>query len=169
MRRIYEFLLGLYPAEVRTSFAPEMSDVFAQVAEDRRREGWFPFAAFVLGELIGLLTGAAAAHRAARQPVLDLRMMRPPGVSRKVYGIASDELIAAQRLVDFNPPAPAVEGPPPDPNGPTIFTALQEQLVGRMQQAIARQDFVKARFYSDEDRKARLNLRIVRRKYGVPE
>lgn len=143
MRRIYERLLGLYPAEVRTSFAPEMSDVFAQVAEDRRREGWIPFAAFVLGELIGLLTGAAAAHRTVRKPVLDLRMMRPPGVSQEVYGTALDELIAAQRLVDYN--------------------------LGRMQQAIARHDFVKARFYSDEDRKARLNLGLVRRKYGVPE
>ena len=122
---------------------PKMSDVFAQVAEDRHREGWIRFAAFVAGELIGLLTGAAAAHRSARQTVLDLRMMRPPGVSREDYGTALDELIAAQRLVDFN--------------------------LGRMQQAIARHDFVKARFYSDEDRKARLNLRIVRRKYGVAE
>ena len=143
MRRIYELLLGLYPAEVRTWFAPEMSDVFAQIAEDRRREGWFSFAAFVSGELIGLLTGAAAAHRTARQPVIDLGMMRPPGVSQEVYGTALDELTAAQRLVEFN--------------------------LGRMQQAIARHDFVKARFYSDEDRKARRNLRIVRRKYGVPE
>jgi len=143
MRRIYGLLLSLYPPEVRTSFAPEMSDVFAQVAADRRREGWFPFAAFVFGELIGLLTGAAAAHRAGRQAVLDLRMMRPPGVPREAYGTALDELIAAQRLVDFN--------------------------LGRMQQAIARHDFVKARFYSDEDRKARANLRIVRLKYGVSE
>src|SRR5690348_1057828 len=102
MRRMYELLLGLYPEEVRTSFAPEMSDVFAQVADDRRREGWFPFFAFVLGELLGLLTGAAEAHRAARQPVLDLRLMRPPGVSRQLYADALDEVIAAQRLVDFN-------------------------------------------------------------------
>lgn len=143
MRKIYELLLGLYPAEVRTSFAPEMSDVFAQLAEDRRREGWIRFAAFVAGELIGLLTGAAAAHRTARQTVLDLRMMRPPGVSREDYGTALDELIAAQRLVDFN--------------------------LGRMQQAIARYDFVKARFYSDEDRRARRNLRLLRRRYGVSE
>ena len=143
MRRIYEVLLGLYPAEVRTSFAPEMSDVFAQVAEDRRREGWFPFAAFVVGELVALLIGAAGAHRTARHPVLDLRMMRPPGISREVYGTALDELIAAQRLVDLN--------------------------LGRMQQALARHDFVKARFYSDEDRKARMNLRVLRRRYGVSE
>lgn len=143
MPKIYQRLLGLYPAEVRTLFAPEMSDVFAQVAADRRREGWFPYAAFILGEVIGVLAAAAAAHRTVHQPILDLRMMRPPGVSREVYGAALDELIAAQRLVDFN--------------------------LGRMQRAIARQDFVKARFYSDEDRKARTNLRLLRRRYGVSE
>ena len=141
MRSLYQLLLRLYPREVRTSFAPEMADVFADVAEDRRSEGWAAFARFVLEEMSGLLVGAAAAHRARRQRILDLRMMRAPDVPREAYVAALDEVIAAQRLVEFN--------------------------LNRMQQAIARNDFVKARFYSDEDRKARENLRLVRRKYGT--
>lgn len=38
-----------------------------------------------------------------------------------------------QTLLPPGAPAPAVEGPPPDPNGPTIFTALQEQLGLRLE------------------------------------
>ena len=141
MRRVYEFLLALYPPEVRTPFAPEMSAVFAQLAEDRRGEGWLAFFRFVLEEMLGLLTGAAEAHRSRRRPVLDLRMMRPPGVSRADYTEALDEVLTAQKVVAFN--------------------------LARMQQAISRNDFVKARFYSDEDRKARANLGVVKRKYGI--
>lgn len=143
MRRVYQFLLRLYPNEVRTPFGPEMSEVFLQLAEDRRQMGWAAFAHFVLAEMAGLLWGAAAAHRARRRPALDLRMMRPPGVTREVYGAALDEVMAAQRLADST--------------------------LDRMQQAIARNDFGKARSYSDEDRKARENLRRVRRKYGISE
>jgi hypothetical protein len=141
MRRIYELLLRLYPPEVRTPLGPEMSAVFAEMARDRRAQGWIPFVRFLVAECAGLLRGAATAHRAAHRPELDLRMMRPPGVSRQAYIAAVDDLVAAQRTVDVN--------------------------LGRMQQAIARSDFVKARFYSDEDRKARANLRHVRRKYGL--
>jgi len=141
MRRIYALLLRLYPREVRTAFAPEMSAVFAQLAEERRKESWASFSSFVLAELTGLAIGVAAAHHALRRTELDLRKMRPPEVSKEVYGGALDEVIAAQRLVDFN--------------------------LGRMQQAIARHDFLKARFYSDEDRKAREHLRLVRRKFGI--
>ena len=141
MRGVYEFLLRLYPREVRTAFTAEMSALFFQLAEDRRREGWAAFARFVLAEMSGLLVGAAVAHHARRQRILDLRMMRPPDVPREDYVAALDQVIAAQRLVEFN--------------------------LNRMQQAIARNDFVKARFYSDEDRKARENLRLVRRKYGT--
>jgi hypothetical protein len=143
MRRLYQWLLRLYPREVRTPFAPEMADVFSQLAEDRRCEGWVAFTRFVLQELGGLLIGAAAAYRARRRPVLDLRKMRPPDVSREVYVAAVDEVLAAQRRVAFT--------------------------LDRMQRAIARNDFSKARFYSDEDHKARENLKLVRRKYRVPE
>lgn len=143
MKRIYGLLLLLYPREIRTPFAPEMSAVFAQLAEDRRAQGWAVFTSFVVGEVIGLLRGAAAAHRDLRQPVLDLRRMRPPGVSREVYCAALDEIITAQRQADFT--------------------------LSRMQQALARNDFVRARFYSDEDRRARENLRMVRRRYGITE
>ena len=143
MKRIYELLLRLYPREIRTPFAPEMSAVFAQLAEDRRAQGWAAFTGFVVGEMIGVVRGAAVAHRELRQPVLDLRRMRQPGVSREAYGAALDEIIAAQRQADFT--------------------------LRRTQQALARNDFVRARFYSEQGRRARQNLRMIRRRYGVAE
>ena len=141
MRRIYELLLRLYPPEVRTEFGPEMSAVFAEVATEQRKQGRMAFLGFVLAELAGLMTAAAGEHLARRRTELDLCKMRPPWVSREVYAAALDEVIAAQRMVDFN--------------------------LGRMQQAIGRCDFLRARFYSDEDRKAREHLRVVRRRYGI--
>jgi ATP-dependent Clp protease ATP-binding subunit ClpC len=36
-----------------------------------------------------------------------------------------------------------------------------------MQDSIARHEFVKARFYSDEERKARAQLQLLHRKYRI--
>lgn len=143
MRRIYEWLLGLYPPDLRTPFAPEMAAVFVQVAEDRRKEGWSAFAGFVLAEFFGLLRGAAAAHRAIRTSDIDLTKMRPPGVRREAYVAALDEVREAERLVEFHQ--------------------------SRIDRAISRNDFDRARFHADERRKAHQHLRLVRRKYGIPK
>ena len=143
MRSLYQLLLRLYPPEVRTPFAPEMAEVFAQLAQDRRREGWAAYACFAWEELAGVLIGAAAAHRRRGRPVLDLRKMRPPGMPREVYVAALDEVLAARRRVASN--------------------------LERMQGALAGNNFSKARVYSDEDHKAREHLRLVQRKYCIPE
>ena len=42
-------------------------------------------------------------------------------------------------------------------------------IVHRMDNAIASHEFVKARFYSDEERKERENLRVLREKYHLDD
>ena len=147
----YRLLLRLYPAGVR-GFAPEMSTVFESAAEEQRCHGRFAFTALVCRELFGLLRGAAAewmarlVEAALRRPVadhLDLTRMRPPNVSRQVYAAAIDEVLEARRQVDFN--------------------------LRCMAESLSRQDFVRARFYSDEERGARDHWRSVQRKYHIPE
>ena len=145
MTRVYEILLGLYPPEYRYLFGAEMPGVFELAAEDRRQQGLVSFVCFVLSEFIGLVLGAGAAWvgRCQLDPVLDLTKMRPPGVTRQTYVSALDEVIDARKLVAFN--------------------------LNRMEQAISRERFAEARFYSEEDRRARANLRLVLRKYNIAE
>jgi hypothetical protein len=144
MIRAYEMLLRLYPGSHRLAFAREMSIVFAQSLEDRRKQGWVPVAVFLVSELFGVLREAAALRLAGEgAKSLNLTRMRAPEVSRESYVTAIDEVLNAQRMVAFN--------------------------LRRMQEAIAIQAFADARFYSDEDRKAREHLRIVREKYGISE
>src|SRR5262249_61009870 len=95
LKRGYDILLRLYPADYRALFAAEMLTAFEEAAEERRERGWAIFARFALAELAGLVIGAgaeggakfisgachsnispsAAAHRL-------LQKMRPPGVIR---------------------------------------------------------------------------------------
>jgi len=144
VRRVYKFLLRLYPSSVRAAFAAEMAAVFEQAAAERRAQGRLPYFRFLAAEAIGLVLGAGGARLPARQPEssLDLRKMRPPDVSCGAYTAALDEVLEAQRVVDFNRSC--------------------------MQEAIAGQDYVRARFYSNEDWKAREHLTFVRRKYRIP-
>ena len=143
MKRVYAFLLRLYPRDQRTLFATEMLATFEEAAAERR--GWLESVRFVLAELTGLVLGVGTAWMAHRwaDPALDLTKMRPVGVTQEAYGAALDEVIEAQRLVAFN--------------------------LRRMEHAIYHHQFVMARFYSDEDRKARENLRLVRKKYRIAE
>jgi hypothetical protein len=145
MTRLYEILLCLYPQEYRDLFGAEMPGVFELAVEERRRRGWVSFVFFVLSEFMGLIWAAGAAWIGRRQPgdALDLTKMRPPSVTRETYVSALDEVINARKLVEFN--------------------------LKRMQTAISRDQFVEARFFSDEDRRARANLRLVLRKYNIAE
>ncbi|MBZ5578274.1 MAG: hypothetical protein LAP40_17055 [Acidobacteriia bacterium] len=142
MRRVYELLLRLYPAAYRELFGEEMPRVFEQAAAERRG---MALARFAAGEWMGLAAGAAAAwiDRWKTDPALDLTKMRPVDVTRESYVSALDEVIEAQKAVDFH--------------------------LRRMQAAISRHDFVEARLSSDQDRRARENLRLVRRKYHIAE
>ncbi len=145
MNRVYAVLLRLYPGGHQAAFSAEMLATFEEAARDHRERGGFAFASFILAEIIGLLAVAATAWVAAWRevPALNLTKMRPPGVSCEAYGEALDEVIAARRLVESN--------------------------LVRMQTAIYHREFARARFYSDEDRKAREKLRLVRRKYGIAD
>jgi hypothetical protein len=68
--RVLELLLRLYPKEHRELFGEEMASVLRQAAEDRRAQGWWPYARFLVWEVAGLAVGAAAvwAARFAGQP-----------------------------------------------------------------------------------------------------
>jgi hypothetical protein len=152
IKQLYELLLLLYPSDLRALFAAEMSTVFGSAAEEQRFRGRIALARFVCAELYGLLRDAVA-ERAARliEPVfgrrvpggIDLTQMRAPKVSRQAYTAAIDEVLDARRQVDIN--------------------------LRRMTAALSRNDFVEARFYSDEERKAREYWRLVQRKYRIAE
>jgi len=141
MKQLYQWLLRLYPREIRATFGDEMAAVFEQVAKERRDQGKAAYARFVFSEFIALIiqAGTARIFRGRPDPALDLRKMRPPDVSRESYGAAIDEVLEAQQRVAFT--------------------------LARMQHAISRNDFLNARYYSGEDHKARENLRLVQRKY----
>src|SRR5690348_16833357 len=145
MKSLFEMLLRLYPAGPRELLGPEMVRVFEQGASEHRQRGRFAFACFAVRELFGLLSGCASAWRLSEpgEPALDLRKMRPPEVSKARYVTALDEVLAARRLVLAN--------------------------LRRMQDSISHREFEKARFYSDEERKAREQLRVLHRKYRIAE
>ena len=69
--------------------------------------------------------------------------MRAPELSKETYVAALDEVLAAQQRVADN--------------------------LTRRQDAIARRQFVKARFYSEEEREARQQLRLVHMKYRIAD
>ena len=149
---LYDLLLRLYPADVRALFAAEMSSVFLSAAEEQRRRGRLALTRLACGELFGLLRGALgewtarvleAVFRGRTTADIDLTRMRPPEVSSQTYTAAIDEVLDARRQVDFN--------------------------LHRMTAALSRNDFVQARFYSDEERKAREYWHLVQRKHGIAE
>lgn len=145
LTRLYNALLRLYPASHRALFSGEMLAAHDAALQESRERGRAALARFAAAELIGLLWGAASAWRAVRRagPAVNLTRMRPPGVSHEIYGAALDEVLAAQCFVDNN--------------------------LARMRHALSARRFVLARFYSQEDWKARAHLRDVRRKYGIAE
>ena len=60
MRTIYSVLLGLYPAKYRVEFGREILSVISQTADERKTDGMLVYALFVIAEVFGLLSGAAA-------------------------------------------------------------------------------------------------------------
>ena len=153
----YRTLLRLYPRDYRARFALEMQNAFERAAEEHRRSGIPVFLRFLLGEFIGLFEGAGAewiakltTDRSVRGRCLpDVRMMRPPGVSRELWfagpnlghGQASvrDEVAQAEARISM--------------------------LIERTVHAIANHDFPGARRYCYEELQARDELRGLRQKY----
>lgn len=81
--RILGLLLQLYPREHRELFGEEMAGVLRQAAEDRRTEGRWAYARFVVWEVTGLVAGAAAlwaARFAGQQP--NVPEPQPEGLSK---------------------------------------------------------------------------------------
>jgi hypothetical protein len=90
---LYRLLLRLYPRDFRVWFAAEMSAAFDARAVEYRARGAGAYLRFALTELMDIPKGAAA-ERVARfatdparraRSVPDLRMMRPPGITRNSY------------------------------------------------------------------------------------
>jgi hypothetical protein len=163
-RQAYDILLRLYPRDYRVSFSAEMVTAFEAAAEERRERGRAVFIRFVLAELIGLVIGVGAEWTAkftsasfTRGRCLpDLVVMRPPGVARKQWFGVQSSPFKALDLIDSTLPAEMTEA-----------QSRVEFNLDRMAAAISSYEFERARFYSHEDRKARDDLRRLRKKYKV--
>jgi hypothetical protein len=60
MRYFYSALLWLYPARYRQEFGREILNVIAQAADERKADGRVVYTLFVIAEVFGLISGAAA-------------------------------------------------------------------------------------------------------------
>jgi hypothetical protein len=156
MKRAYELLLRLYPRDYRAMFATAMLSAFEDASAERRGQGWRVYAPFAIAELMGLAMGAGiewiaklttdASVRGRSLP--DRLLMRPPEVSWDAH-------FAGEFL-----------------NVPEEVSKARERtelLVNSMVHAISHRDFQGARRYSDEERQARENLRVLREKYRISD
>jgi len=159
LEQAYRTLLRLYPHDYQALFAMEMQTAFERALEERRLLGRPVFGRFLVREFIGLLRCVGAewiakltTDTSVRGRCLpDLRMMRPPGVSRELWftgayrshgqGSLPDEVMEAQARISM--------------------------LIQRTVHAIANHDFPGARRYSNEERLARDELRRLQQKYDI--
>jgi hypothetical protein len=133
---IYRILLKLYPADFRARFQGEMLS-----AHEEAGGGFSELAGLIAGAAVEWIAKWTYSPAVRARWMADWRFMRPAGVDREEFwGGAPGDLIDAQRRVDF--------------------------CVSRMMDAIANHKFEQARFYSNEDLKAREILRRVREKYA---
>jgi hypothetical protein len=116
MRRAYEFFLLLYPREHRDRFADEMLQVFEEAAAKRRAQGWGWFVRFGIGEMRGLIGGAAGAwldrdhpqEAPARTPargglsqeIFDAEQRIDQSIAGMVHAIANHQFERARLLSD---------------------------------------------------------------------
>ncbi len=151
MKRAYQTLLRLYPADYKASFAAEMLNTFVKRAEECRAQRPRRLLQFGLVELMSVTIGAViewtsklTTDRSVRGRYLpDLRMMRPAGVPQRSWfagacaSVSSDcthdELCETEKRIEI--------------------------LIGQTVHAIANHDFPKARFYSEQERTVREHLR----------
>jgi hypothetical protein len=159
MRHAYRTLLQLYPEDYRALFAAEMCSAFDKAAAERRAQGASAFVRFALTECIGMTIGAGAEWLAklttdasVRGRCLpDLRMMRPPGVTRELW-------FAGARIS---------AGPSSAPHKAVDAQSQMPTLIGRIAHAIANHRFPGARSRSCEEREAQANLRPPREKHQL--
>jgi len=179
MTLAYKLLLLLYPPEYRAEFAAEMLATFSESAQERRKRGYAVLARFVMKEINGLLSGAAKewiekiisiARTPNKVPYFDhslaadtarilLQNMRTPWVSRETFFKITD------LICDSGVPASASQTFLPEP---VVETHERIRfLIGRMINAISKQEFERARFYSDEERREREKLRVLLEEFKI--
>jgi hypothetical protein len=174
LKRAYEILLRLYPADHRALFAAEMLTAFEEAVEERRERGWAVFARFALAELVGLVIGAWAEWGAKFTPVACqsnispsakahrlLLKMRPPGVSRDSFYKIIDLVDESGMRTNSHQSALPDE----------VIEAQERVLhiLSCLVDAIFNHEFEKARFYSDQESRERENLSLLREKYKIDE
>jgi hypothetical protein len=129
MWRTYEWILRFYPAQFRANFAAEMLQVFDEAIERVRGQGALSLMRFTGREIVGVLAGLVR-EWIARSWAPDLYV-----VARSTRSSEPDlppEILETRRHV--------------------------QQLIRRMEFAIAHHDFPNARRYSYEERVAREHL-----------
>jgi|SRR5579864_913331 len=93
MKPVYRALLRLYPYDYRIAFTHEMVTAFEYSGLDRRAQGFSAYLRFCAVELTSLTLAAplewiakwTTAKMIRARSLPDLRMMRPPGVSREAH------------------------------------------------------------------------------------
>jgi len=174
MKRAYDILLRLYPADYRALFAAEMSATFEEAARERRGHGWAVFARFTFAELAGLLIGAGAEWGAKFTPVarlsnnspsaaayMLLQKMRPPAVGRDSFYKIIDLVDESGMLLNAH-----------QSEAPDEVIDAQERILfvlSSLADAIFKREFEKARIYSEQETIERENLRLLRKKYKMDE
>jgi len=138
MGAVFRVLLYLYPQRHRELLGSEMQAVFEQGAQEHRLLGPSQYLRFVLLEVCGLVLHAAIAQfaNATRRGYLENHV-------RSTLAPAQDiphEVIEAQNRLAVN--------------------------INQLSFAISHHQFVQARFYKNEERKAREHLRQMQEKYG---
>jgi hypothetical protein len=126
---LYRALLRLYPAEYQDTFGPEMTQVFLEASASLKKRKPHDLTLFTIREYLGLFRGALM-ERASKSTQQDRYMKGLSPVRPRPEG--QDEIAEVRSRL--------------------------EALLSSMEAAIAHHDFSKARFYSDEERIARLHL-----------
>jgi hypothetical protein len=177
MRLAYKILLRLYPADYRASFAAEMVATFEESAEERRGCGWVVFARYALEETTGVVVGAAKewisritdiaritsngtyTYSSADGARRLLEEMRTPWVSRESFFKVADLICDSGMGVIA-----------PQNTLPVAVIKSQERVrfvIGHMVKAIANHEFEKVRFYSNQERKEREQLRMLLEEFKI--
>jgi hypothetical protein len=142
LARIYKSLLHLYPGAYRALFADEMLDVFEQAHRNLPERSLSALVRFTAAEFTSVIAGAAIEWGARATSFGSDRMpgmLETASEGQRGPGNLPDDVRAAQDRVTF--------------------------LLRRMEFAIANHQFQNARLYSEAERKARENLRLVRLRY----
>lgn len=168
MRQAYKLLLQLYPADYRASLAAEMLATFEEASEERRDCGWLVFGRFAFEEVTGVVVGATKEWiaRIANNVLYPDRSSSPADAARRLLEKMRTPWVSSEsffKVVDLISDAGICVNAPPN-TLPDVVVEAQERVrfvIGRMVNAISNDEYEKVRFYSNEERKERENLRLL--------